>query len=74
MSGNVWEWVSDWFGSGYYSNSPSSNPTGPDSGSARVIRGGSFDFHDDYLRASLRIVDLPSVVYADLGFRCSRSQ
>ena len=74
MSGNVWEWVSDWFGSGYYSNSPSSNPTGPDSGSSRVSRGGSFDFYGVSLRASSRDYDTPSHGHADLGFRCSRSQ
>ena len=40
MSGNVWEWVNDWWSSNY-SNVPVTNPTGPDSGSFRVVRGGS---------------------------------
>ena len=40
MAGNVMEWVSDWYGGDYYANSPSENPTGPSSGSHRVLRGG----------------------------------
>jgi formylglycine-generating enzyme required for sulfatase activity len=43
MTGNVWEWVNDWWQSDYYSVSPDENPPGPTTGTYKVLRGGYWD-------------------------------
>jgi formylglycine-generating enzyme required for sulfatase activity len=70
LAGNVWEWVSDWMDADYYSVSPYSNPTGPESGTSKVKRGGSWVHYDDELHAAHRSNYPPDAEYAYLGFRC----
>jgi formylglycine-generating enzyme required for sulfatase activity len=70
MLGNVWEWVNDWYGPGYYQNSPSQDPSGPTSGSKRLMRGGSWSNYPGNIRVSYRSSDDPAMGNAYVGFRC----
>jgi formylglycine-generating enzyme required for sulfatase activity len=73
MAGNVWEWVNDWWQDNYYSDSPSSNPAGPASGSYKVLRGGSWDSSWLNMRVANRNYGDPGTRDSTFGFRCAIS-
>lgn len=73
MSGNVSEWVSDWYESNYYSESPQDNPQGPETGSFRVLRGGSWYELAPYCRAAYRFYSSPDYRESGIGFRLALS-
>jgi len=73
MTGNVWEWCSDWYDKDYYQKNVINNPTGPSSGTAKVLRGGSFFDNRDKLSPTARDFSFPFIGYYSYGFRCVKS-
>ncbi|MDP4711128.1 MAG: SUMF1/EgtB/PvdO family nonheme iron enzyme, partial [Saprospiraceae bacterium] len=73
MSGNVGEWCGDWYGASYYAEAANNDPAGPESGAARVVRGGSWQSIAGDLRVSKRATLNPAIGNGSTGFRLVRA-
>ena len=73
MAGNVAEWVSDWFDANYYNISPETDPTGPESGTLKVVRGGAWGVSVLSMQNNARSRFEPSATGPGIGFRCAIS-
>lgn len=73
MSGNIREWVQDWYDDQYYGNAPQKNPLGPERGEMKVLRGSSWRDSLYSGRTTGRLKMIPGYRYEAVGFRCART-
>jgi sulfatase modifying factor 1 len=74
VTGNTWEWCADWFDPAFHITASRDNPQGPPTGSARVMKGGSFLCHRSYCnryRVAARSSNTPDSAASNIGFRCA---
>ena len=71
MSGNVFEWCSDWYDAKYYYTSPKENPQGPKTGKLKVMRGGAWKSDTYPCRSDVRSKIEPKTRSSEIGFRCA---
>lgn len=72
MAGNIEQWCADWYGKDYYQQAPAQNPTGPEDGTARVLRGGCWmDSNPLVFRAATRKKASPTLRSGRVSFRCA---
>ena len=72
MAGNAAEWVADWYAADTYATASAENPTGPQAGTERVVRGGSSQNYPSYTRCATRAHREPGFKTFILGFRCAK--
>lgn len=75
ITGNAWEWCSDWFHTTFHRTATRDNPTGPTTGTARVMKGGSYLCHRSYCnryRVAARSSNTPDSTTTNASFRCVR--
>jgi formylglycine-generating enzyme required for sulfatase activity len=72
MHGNVWEWVQDWYADRYPGSAPTTDPAGPDTGTSKVVRGGSWHVTAGSWRSAVRKPYEPDYRGISIGFRVAR--